>query len=167
MPHHIGADVGKGILERVAHPRLGGQVDDLGDLRELAGQGEHCVAVLHVEAAEGEAVAPAEAGEPRLLQGRIVITVQVIDTDYTAAPLHKLLCNMEADEASGAGDQDAHGRPARSRRPPPLNSRCTIAFPRLDGAFARPAVRSEEHTSELQSLMRISYAVFCLNKKNI
>src|SRR3546814_4520067 len=26
-------------------------------------------------------------------------------------------------------------------------------------------VRSEEHTSELQSLMRISYAVFCLNKK--
>src|SRR3546814_5089117 len=28
------------------------------------------------------------------------------------------------------------------------------------------AVRSEEHTSELQSLMRISYAVFCLTKKN-
>src|SRR3546814_8537298 len=28
-------------------------------------------------------------------------------------------------------------------------------------------VRSEEHTSELQSLMRISYAVFCLNKKKI
>src|SRR3546814_4939501 len=30
----------------------------------------------------------------------------------------------------------------------------------------RRAVRSEEHTSELQSLMRISYAVFCLKKKN-
>src|SRR3546814_8141584 len=28
-----------------------------------------------------------------------------------------------------------------------------------------PAVRSEEHTSELQSLMRISYAVFCMKKK--
>src|SRR3546814_2376588 len=28
-----------------------------------------------------------------------------------------------------------------------------------------PDMRSEEHTSELQSLMRISYAVFCLNKK--
>src|SRR3546814_5435308 len=28
-----------------------------------------------------------------------------------------------------------------------------------------PAKRSEEHTSELQSLMRISYAVFCLKKK--
>src|SRR3546814_6859009 len=33
----------------------------------------------------------------------------------------------------------------------PINARCT---------------RSEEHTSELQSLMRISYAVFCLKKKN-
>src|SRR3546814_1360188 len=29
----------------------------------------------------------------------------------------------------------------------------------------RPRTRSEEHTSELQSLMRISYAVFCLKKK--
>src|SRR3546814_10319785 len=30
----------------------------------------------------------------------------------------------------------------------------------------RPVSRSEEHTSELQSLMRISYAVFCLKKTN-
>src|SRR3546814_2635020 len=30
-----------------------------------------------------------------------------------------------------------------------------------------PPARSEEHTSELQSLMRISYAVFCLKKKKI
>src|SRR3546814_1989590 len=39
----------------------------------------------------------------------------------------------------------------------------------LDNAPRRPCyqrVRSEEHTSELQSLMRISYAVFCLKKKN-
>src|SRR3546814_3497450 len=32
---------------------------------------------------------------------------------------------------------------------------------------ARRYRRSEEHTSELQSLMRISYAVFCLKQKNI
>src|SRR3546814_10627065 len=31
--------------------------------------------------------------------------------------------------------------------------------------FKEGEIRSEEHTSELQSLMRISYAVFCLNKK--
>src|SRR3546814_16720834 len=42
--------------------------------------------------------------------------------------------------------------------------------PQPDGACRQPVrherqVRSEEHTSELQSLMRISYAVFCLKKK--
>src|SRR3546814_2530295 len=36
---------------------------------------------------------------------------------------------------------------------------------RLDEYFDSAHVRSEEHTSELQSLMRISYAVFCLKKK--
>src|SRR3546814_2392331 len=34
-----------------------------------------------------------------------------------------------------------------------------------DVPFGEGVVRSEEHTSELQSLMRISYAVFCLKKK--
>src|SRR3546814_10144901 len=34
------------------------------------------------------------------------------------------------------------------------------------GEIARPSSRSEEHTSELQSLMRISYAAFSLEKKN-
>src|SRR3546814_2685645 len=45
----------------------------------------------------------------------------------------------------------------------------TAALParRLYQEVARRSVgRSEEHTSELQSLMRISYAVFCLKKKN-
>src|SRR3546814_2609764 len=36
---------------------------------------------------------------------------------------------------------------------------------RLHGVGDQAVVRSEEHTSELQSLMRISYAVFCLKKK--
>src|SRR3546814_3331144 len=36
----------------------------------------------------------------------------------------------------------------------------------LESELERPFIRSEEHTSELQSLMRISYAVFCLKKKN-
>src|SRR3546814_2830113 len=46
-----------------------------------------------------------------------------------------------------------------------------VAQPRIPHHFLdimRPALgkRSEEHTSELQSLMRISYAVFCLKKKH-
>src|SRR3546814_6624603 len=37
----------------------------------------------------------------------------------------------------------------------------------MEHVEAQAAERSEEHTSELQSLMRISYAVFCLKKKKI
>src|SRR3546814_2726521 len=37
---------------------------------------------------------------------------------------------------------------------------------RLAAGFVTGFFKSEEHTSELQSLMRISYAVFCLKKKN-
>src|SRR3546814_7150867 len=42
-----------------------------------------------------------------------------------------------------------------------LTQRAVLQFP-----TGFPMLRSEEHTSELQSLMRISYAVFCLKKKN-
>src|SRR3546814_8735426 len=50
-----------------------------------------------------------------------------------------------------------------------LSGACAKMVP--PAAFSRaapfaPSRRSEEHTSELQSLMRISYAVFCLKKKN-
>src|SRR3546814_8988488 len=53
-------------------------------------------------------------------------------------------------------------------RPPPNNEAQAHAA-QLTTFFIAPWARghrSEEHTSELQSLMRISYAVFCLKKKN-
>src|SRR3546814_1096111 len=43
----------------------------------------------------------------------------------------------------------------------PLHAACRI----INRCASNPVLRSEEHTSELQSLMRISYAVFCLKKK--
>src|SRR3546814_4920681 len=50
----------------------------------------------------------------------------------------------------------------------PHKACCRFAAPMIRPfhvASCEPAARSEEHTSELQSLMRISYAVFCLKKK--
>src|SRR3546814_3682906 len=57
-------------------------------------------------------------------------------------------------------------RPAVLRRSPGVAYRQSVAgdLPRLR---LRQLRRSEEHTSELHSLMRISYAVFCLKKKTI
>src|SRR3546814_4656765 len=81
------------------------------------------------------------------------------------------------------GTSTSRVRPARAIRRPARETaagtarRSYFAWCRRDGAWrsdtrrARwgtecPSRRSEEHTSELQSLMRISYAVFCLKKKN-
>src|SRR3546814_5155379 len=63
--------------------------------------------------------------------------------------------------------------PGYRRRCVPLPPRPVGTAPRpsapaacADESAGRKMRRSEEHTSELQSLMRISYAVFCLKKKN-
>src|SRR3546814_1379227 len=60
------------------------------------------------------------------------------------------------------GDGDEDGR-AGDRPEKLAHVGIPLAVP-VTSAGARE--RSEEHTSELQSLMRISYAVFCLKKKN-
>src|SRR3546814_5693959 len=65
---------------------------------------------------------------------------------------------------SGAA-QRADGRPGPFS---PRVGRCGESqpvHPACDGQSQSRFRRSEEHTSELQSLMRISYAVFCLKKK--
>src|SRR3546814_6735617 len=62
------------------------------------------------------------------------------------------VCGADRSAARCAGNRSGEVRVAGGRV-------CAVVRP----ALAWP--RSEEHTSELQSLMRISYAVFCLNKK--
>src|SRR3546814_3919292 len=65
--------------------------------------------------------------------------------------------------------QRAHGAARARARQPQLDGTLTHGHakpqPATRADFRVPRVRSEEHTSELQSLMRISYAVFCLKKK--
>src|SRR3546814_9858741 len=61
-----------------------------------------------------------------------------------------------------------HGRPhgLDCQSHPPNGSGFRATFrPGGPHRYASSPTRSEEHTSELQSLMRISYAVFCLKKK--
>src|SRR3546814_9849746 len=59
-------------------------------------------------------------------------------------------------ECGAAGDHDRHQKGTRADAKAFGERHCN----------RRDQHRSEEHTSELQSLMRISYAVFCLKKKN-
>src|SRR3546814_7118699 len=61
---------------------------------------------------------------------------------------------------AGERQDQRGGRPAFQRHDLPR-----LLVKSLAAAMQRIDLRSEEHTSELQSLMRISYAVFCLQKK--
>src|SRR3546814_14748645 len=76
---------------------------------------------------------------------------------------------------SRCGEQRRHPRQDQQDNEGPARSGYGIHLPRTGGLEEttedcelgeEPRERSEEHTSELQSLMRISYAVFCLKKKN-
>src|SRR3546814_4759864 len=57
------------------------------------------------------------------------------------------------------GTRGSRGRPIVNMFPLADGEKITVVLP------VKEFSRSEEHTSELQSLMRISYAVFCLKKK--
>src|SRR3546814_5052259 len=79
---------------------------------------------------------------------------------------HRLLALADGEPADCVAIEADVGQ--RLRRTP-SELRIDAALHDAEEAIARPfgegRLRSEEHTSELQSLMRISYAVFCLKKK--
>src|SRR3546814_2613117 len=86
---------------------------------------------------------------------RMMADVGADDIDLPARPFRALF-----------GDQHRHRIGFLPRRHAALPDRQPAAqLVDLATSFQRGSSRSEEHTSELQSLMRISYAVFCLKKK--
>src|SRR3546814_4914089 len=78
----------------------------------------------------------------------------------SVADIHVAKAEMEAKGAKILGEPriGAHGTPVVFVHPKDMGGV-------LIELMETPKERSEEHTSELQSLMRISYAVFCLKKK--
>src|SRR3546814_10658395 len=79
----------------------------------------------------------------------------------------RLLCLKAADMMDRAGNKIARNEIAMIKVQAPRMALGIIddAVQAHGGGGVSGDFRSEEHTSELQSLMRISYAVFCLNKK--
>src|SRR3546814_6714165 len=86
------------------------------------------------------------------------------DTLFPYTTLFRSDLGREA--AADAGDGESHGHPLERARFADVQSASRAGPPSSDAAHQPFSARSEEHTSELQSLMRISYAVFCLKKKN-
>src|SRR3546814_2267443 len=100
---------------------------------------------------------------------------------FRITPAHEAPSTPPADETAGGGLLSSnlhaavgHGHPSRQlyrakrANGPHLSARRARRRRQLyrrSGGDHHPRHRSEEHTSELQSLMRISYAVFCLKKQ--
>src|SRR3546814_4136074 len=82
---------------------------------------------------------------------------------YNASYVVPLIEKLIADGEDGDTYRSALAAWNRAERPPLALYDGETSFCRIDGPYQW--ARSEEHTSELQSLMRISYAVFCLKKK--
>src|SRR3546814_7151541 len=113
---------------------------------------------------------PACSGSPR---ARCIVPVP--DRGSPCRAQAKRTCQQASDSRDHAEATPTLGRPDRHRRDNdtmrqparhlagPPTSHVTRAYPVF--SRSRPVARSEEHTSELQSLMRLSYAVFCLKKK--
>src|SRR3546814_10309027 len=97
------------------------------------------------------------------MQGSLLIGLDVIAVT---------LCETEEeDQPAALATRFLRRNPPSLASMRPLSISRTAAQRALSVSFSlfaqRANGRSEEHTSELQSLMRISYAVFCLKKKNI
>src|SRR3546814_9439354 len=100
------------------------------------------------------------------------------DTLFPYTTLFRSAADRSRTAREGGGIAGSRHLPARAgagkrRDPPGRLARLDVAQRTAAGggesgagADRTDADRSEEHTSELQSLMRISYAVFCLKKKN-
>src|SRR3546814_2682028 len=109
----------------------------------------------------GDADAVAELVR-RIAAGERDLIRAVQDVDAQDRCVRRHLHRQPAAGVAGAQDVAHHRLAGRVRR---RRSEPRVGLEPL-GAAREIRPRSEEHTSELQSLMRISYAVFCLKKKN-
>src|SRR3546814_1485130 len=87
---------------------------------------------------------------------RLILDVTDVDRDPALLLLRRLIDHVERHCLNIRVRLRQHTTDRRRQR----------RLPMVDVTH-RPHVRSEEHTSELQSLMRISYAVFCLKKNTV
>ena len=113
----IGIEIGVGILQRVAHAGLGGEMHHRPEAaagEELFGGG----AIGQIEAMKGEAVELPESRQPSLLERRIVIGIEAVDPDDRPARCEQALRETEADEACGAGDENGIGHEMPVLGPP-------------------------------------------------
>ena len=103
--HEVGADEVLRRLQGLAHPRLRRQMGHEAGLVGLEQQ-PHRLPIRKITPREGEAGKLPKLGEPRLLQGDVIIGVEIVEADDAAARLQQAARQMKADEPGRARHQD-------------------------------------------------------------
>ena len=111
-PVTLQLDVGERVLQGVAHPGLGGEVDHpvVGAGGEGGGDrfGGGDVAAVEAPVGAGLGGDAVERGQPGFLERRVVIVVDHVEAGDRVAAAHQRRRDVEADEAGAAGDEDPH-----------------------------------------------------------
>ena len=102
-------DIGERLGQRIAHPGLGGEVDDPVDVGVALDQGRHRHRIGDIDRSKHEAIAAFELREARTFQRDIVIRVQIVDADDLLAAIEQMPRDMKADKTRAACDQQSHG----------------------------------------------------------
>src|SRR3546814_9957895 len=129
------------------------------------------VACARAGGARGEGNRQADVGvarQARIDDARLAGTRRRRDDEEGAAHVHSMFCTCSRTWSIStlSSTAAAEVRASTDFEPRVLASRLNSCSRKSSRRPAGASWRSEEHTSELQSLMRISYAVFCLKKKN-
>jgi hypothetical protein len=102
--HQVGIHIGVRIDQRMAHAGLRREMHDM---RVAAGEQRRAgVTVGEIAPLEPKTRERRQLGEPRLLQGRIVIGAEIVDADDGASVLQQPSRHVKADESGRAGDQN-------------------------------------------------------------
>ena len=107
--HQIGLDVGRWVLDRVAHPRLGSQIDHphgpvLGKGR-LNRSAVFQVCLDQIKRDTATRSRGLQLGQPRPFKRWVVIGVQIVEAQHRRAPLQQPRAQVKANETGGAGHQ--------------------------------------------------------------
>src|SRR5262249_4181342 len=110
----IGVEISVRVLQRVANAGLGGEMHHRAEIA-VAKKALDVSAFGEIDFMEGKFVEFAQDVQPRLLQRRIVIIVDIIETDDRLATLKEAARQRKTDKSRSAGNQDGILRHRHSR----------------------------------------------------
>ena len=110
MTGQVGMGIGKGIIDRVAHPGLSGQMDDA-VRAAILDQCSHGIGIGNIHPYHLEALVRGQGRGARLFQGGIIIGVEDIDADNLLARCKEPFAHGPADKSCRTGHKKGHGSP--------------------------------------------------------